>query len=52
MLHYEKISSNEYKKIVKQASMVFQGRNDDLIKNLEKNLAGFVIAKVFITEKG
>ncbi len=37
----EKISSQEYKKIVKQASMVFQGRNDDLIKILENKMSHF-----------
>ena len=35
----EKISSEEYKKIVKQASMIFQGRNDDLIKILENKMS-------------
>ena len=34
----EKISSEEYKKIIKQASMVFEGRNDDLIKILENKM--------------
>jgi len=37
----EKISSEEYKKIMKQASMVFQGRNDDLINILEKKMIHF-----------
>ncbi len=37
----EKISSEEYKKIVKQASMVFQGRNDDLIRILENKMSYF-----------
>ena len=35
---FEKLSSEEYKKIMKQASMVFQGRNDDLIKILEEKM--------------
>jgi len=35
----EKISSEEYKKIMKQASMIFQGRNDDLIKILENKMS-------------
>ena len=37
----EKISSDEYKKIVKQASMIFQGRNDDLINILENKMSTF-----------
>ena len=37
----EKISSEEYRKIVKQASMVFQGRNDDLINILENKMIFF-----------
>ncbi|ABV50625.1 Excinuclease ABC subunit C (UvrC) [Prochlorococcus marinus str. MIT 9215] len=37
----EKISSEEYRKIVKQASMVFQGRNDDLIRILEEKMSYF-----------
>ena len=37
----EKISPDEYKKIVKQASMVFQGRNDDLINLLENKMSIF-----------
>ena len=37
----EKISSDEYKKIMKQASMVFQGRNEDLIKILENKMSIF-----------
>ena len=37
----EKISPDEYKKIVKQASMIFQGRNDDLINILENKMSTF-----------
>ena len=37
----EKISPDDYKKIVKQASMVFQGRNDDLINILENKMSTF-----------
>ena len=37
----EKISPDEYKKIVKQASMVFQGRNEDLINILENKMSSF-----------
>ena len=37
-LDLEKISSEEYKKIVKEASMIFQGKNDELIKILEKKM--------------
>ena len=37
----EKISSEEYKKIVKQASMIFQGRNDDLVRILENKMSYF-----------
>ncbi len=34
----EKISSEEYRKIIKQVSMIFQGRNDDLVKILEDKM--------------
>ncbi len=37
----EKINSDEYKKIIKQASMIFQGRNEDLVKLLEKKMMFF-----------
>ena len=37
----EKISSDEYKKIMKQASMIFQGRNEDLIRILETKMSKF-----------
>jgi len=37
----EKISSEEYKKIIKEASMIFQGRNEDLVKLLEKKMLFF-----------
>jgi len=37
----EKISSEEYKKIIKQASMIFQGRNEDLVKLLENKMLFF-----------
>ncbi len=37
----EKISSDEYKKIVKQVSMIFQGRNEDLIKILENKMSSY-----------
>ena len=37
----EKISPDEYKKIVKQASMIFQGRSDDLINILENKMSTF-----------
>ena len=37
----EKITSEEYRKIVKQATMVFQGRNDDLIRILENKMSYF-----------
>tara|TARA_B100000614_G_scaffold42751_1_gene35676 strand:+ start:6150 stop:8081 length:1932 start_codon:yes stop_codon:yes gene_type:complete len=35
----EKISSVDYKKIIKQVSMIFQGRNEDLVKILEKKMS-------------
>ena len=34
----EKISSDDYKKIIKQVSMIFQGRNEDLVKILEAKM--------------
>ena len=37
----EKISSDEYKKIIKQVSMIFQGRNEDLIKILENKMSSY-----------
>ena len=37
----DKISSEEYKKIIKQASMIFQGRNEDLVKILQKKMQFF-----------
>ncbi len=37
----EVISSNDYKKIMKQVSMIFQGRNDDLEKFLQKKMVQF-----------
>ena len=37
----DKISSEEYKKIIKQASMIFQGRNEDLVKLLQKKMQFF-----------
>ena len=40
-LDLEKISSEEYRKIMKQASMVFQGRNEDLLKILENKMLFF-----------
>ena len=40
-LDLEKISSEEYRKIMKQASMVFQGRNEDLLRILEKKMFFF-----------
>ena len=35
----EKISSEDYRKIVKQVSMIFQGRNEDLVKILESKMS-------------
>ena len=35
----QKISSEDYKNIVKQASMIFQGRNDDLLNILENKMS-------------
>ncbi len=37
----EVISSNDYKKIMKQVSMIFQGRNDDLEIFLQKKMMQF-----------
>ena len=37
----DKISSEEYKKIIKQASMIFQGRNEDLVKLLQNKMKFF-----------
>ncbi len=37
----DKISSEDYKKIIKQASMIFQGRNEDLVKLLQKKMQFF-----------
>ncbi len=37
----EVISSNDYKKIMKQVSMIFQGRNDDLEIFLQKKMVQF-----------
>ena len=37
----EVISSDDYKKIMKQVSMIFQGRNDDLEKFLQKKMLQF-----------
>ena len=37
----DRISSEEYKKIIKQASMIFQGRNEDLVKLLQKKMQFF-----------
>ena len=37
----DKISSEEYKKIIKQASMIFQGRNEDLVNLLQKKMQFF-----------
>ena len=37
----DKISSEEYKKIIKQASMIFQGRNEDLVKLLQTKMQFF-----------
>ena len=37
----DKISSEEYKKIIKQASMIFQGRNEDLVKLLQNKMEIF-----------
>ncbi len=37
----EVISSDDYKKIMKQVSMIFQGRNDDLEKFLQKKMQQF-----------
>ncbi len=37
----DKISSEEYKKIIKQASMIFQGRNEDLVKLLQRKMQFF-----------
>ena len=37
----EVISSNDYKKIMKQVSMIFQGRNDDLEIFLQKKMLQF-----------
>ncbi len=34
----ENISSEDYRKIMKQVSMIFQGRNHDLVKILEKKM--------------
>ena len=40
-LDIEKISSEDYKKIIKQVSMIFQGRNEDLIKILENRMSNY-----------
>ena len=40
-LDLDKISSEQYKKIIKQASMIFQGRNEDLVKLLQKKMQFF-----------
>ena len=37
----EVISSDDYKKIIKQVSMIFQGRNDDLELFLQKKMSQF-----------
>ncbi len=37
----EVITSDDYKKIMKQVSMIFQGRNDDLDKFLQKKMQQF-----------
>ena len=37
----EKISSEDYKKIIKQVSMIFQGRNEDLVKTLQNKMDKF-----------
>ena len=37
----DKISSEDYKKIIKQVSMIFQGRNEDLVKMLENKMNNF-----------
>ena len=37
----EEISSEDYKKIIKQVSMIFQGRNEDLVQILEKKMNYF-----------
>ena len=37
----EVISSDDYKKIMKQVSMIFQGRNDDLEIFLQKKMLQF-----------
>tara|TARA_Y100001968_G_C19453744_1_gene770663 strand:- start:1895 stop:3826 length:1932 start_codon:yes stop_codon:yes gene_type:complete len=35
----EKISSEDYRQIIKQVSMIFQGRNEDLVKILENKMS-------------
>ena len=35
----DKMSSDDYRKIIKQISMIFQGRNEDLVKILEDKMA-------------
>ena len=37
----DNISSEEYKKIIKEASMIFQGRNEDLVKLLQNKMEFF-----------
>ena len=37
----EKISSEDYKKIIKQVSMIFQGRNQDLVNLLEDKMSNY-----------
>tara|TARA_Y100001978_G_scaffold54565_1_gene48983 strand:+ start:10944 stop:12875 length:1932 start_codon:yes stop_codon:yes gene_type:complete len=40
-LNLDEISSEDYKKIIKQVSMIFQGRNEDLVKMLERKMVKF-----------
>ena len=40
-VNLDEMSSEDYKKIIKQVSMIFQGRNEDLVKILEKKMNFF-----------
>ena len=40
-VNLDEMSSEDYKKIIKQVSMIFQGRNADLVKILEKKMNFF-----------
>tara|TARA_B100000963_G_scaffold79681_1_gene67846 strand:+ start:4925 stop:6856 length:1932 start_codon:yes stop_codon:yes gene_type:complete len=40
-VNLEEMSSEDYKKIIRQASLIFQGRNEDLLKILEDKMAFF-----------